>query len=274
MSIHRAFVPGDPLPWHYKYEHMSVTTDCVVFTYEEGKLKVLLVQRGGEPYKGMWAFPGGFLNMDENAEQGALRELREETGLKPSAIGQLGVFSDVDRDPRERTITIAWYALVKPSRVVGGDDAAMAAWFPIDGLPPLAFDHRKIFEAAMEHLRRDMHFQPVAFDLLDEEFTIPDLQCLYEAILGVTFDRRVFKRRILTSGILEEAESLEGRPLSSPTAAATREPRQGEGRTVPAGTLFRLNRKRYEEMKEGGGRGPYTAFSSRLRYGPTSSSIF
>ena len=172
MGKNYTYVPGAAFPYQYKYEHMAVTTDCAIFTYEDWKLKVLLVRRGGEPYKGQWAFPGGFLKMDETAEQGARRELREETGLVPSAIGQLGVFSDVDRDPRERVITIAWYALVKPSEVVGGDDADEAAWFPVDALPPLAFDHRKIFEAAMERLRRDIHFQPVGFDLLDDEFTI------------------------------------------------------------------------------------------------------
>ena len=141
MGKNYTYVPGAEFPYQYKYEHMAVTTDCVIFTYEDWKLKVLLVRRGGEPYKGQWAFPGGFLRMNENAEQGALRELREETGLQPAAIGQLGVFSDVNRDPRERVITIAWYALVKPSEVVGGDDADEAAWFPVDNLPPLAFDH-------------------------------------------------------------------------------------------------------------------------------------
>ena len=115
----------------------------------------------------------------------------------------------MDRDPRERVITIAWYALVKPSEVVGGDDADEAAWFPVDDLPPLAFDHREIFETAMEQLRRDIHFQPVGFDLLDEEFTIPDLQRLYEAILGVKFDRRNFQRKLLAAGILEEASPAE-----------------------------------------------------------------
>ena len=123
MGNNYTYVPGAAFPYQYKYEHMAVTTDCAIFTYEDWKLKVLLVRRGGEPYKGQWAFPGGFLKMDETAEEGARRELREETGLVPSAIGQLGVFSDVDRDPRERVITIAWYALVKPSEVVGGDDA-------------------------------------------------------------------------------------------------------------------------------------------------------
>ena len=272
MGNNYTYVPGAAFPYQYKYEHMAVTTDCAIFTYEDWKLKVLLVRRGGEPYKGQWAFPGGFLKMDETAEEGARRELREETGLVPSAIGQLGVFSDVDRDPRERVITIAWYALVKPSEVVGGDDADEAAWFPVDALPPLAFDHRKIFEAAMERLRRDIHFQPVGFDLLDDEFTIPDLQRLYEAILGVKFDRRNFQRKLLAAGILEEASPAEeygALPESLfqkssvlpgiisealPVAADYGEPRARKGRQGRPGLLFRLNRKKYAAMKEDGGK--------------------
>ena len=130
MGKYFTYVPGAEFPYQYRYEHMAVTTDCVIFTYEYRQLKVLLVRRGAEPYKGSWAFPGGFLQMKETAREGALRELREETGLEPAAIGELGVFSDVDRDPRERVITIAYYALVKPSEVIGGDDADEAAWFP------------------------------------------------------------------------------------------------------------------------------------------------
>ena len=272
MGKNYTYVPGAAFPYQYKYEHMAVTTDCAIFTYEDWQLKVLLVRRGGEPYKGQWAFPGGFLKMDETAEEGARRELREETGLVPSAIGQLGVFSDVDRDPRERVITIAWYALVKPSEVVGGDDADEAAWFPVDALPTLAFDHRKIFEAAMERLRRDIHFQPVGFDLLDDEFTIPDLQRLYEAILGVKFDRRNFQRKLLAAGILEEASPAEeygALPESlfqktsvlpgiiseaMPVAADYGEPRARKGRQGRPGLLFRLNRKKYAAMKEDGGK--------------------
>lgn len=266
------YKPGAEYPYQYKYEHMAVTTDCVILCYEDWKLKVLLVRRGGEPYKGMWAFPGGFLRMKETAEQGALRELREETGLSPASIGQLGVFSDPDRDPRERVITIAWYALVKPSEVVGGDDADEAAWFPVDGLPPLAFDHGKIFDAAMERLRRDIHFQPVGFDLLDETFTIPDLQRLYEAILGVKFDRRNFQRKILSSGILEEAPDemtdglYEEMDISMPApmmvadecmttdkgTVSPDEPIRKKSRPGRKGSWFIFNRKRYEELKEGG----------------------
>ena len=276
MGKYYTYVPGAEFPYQYKYEHMAVTTDCVIFTYEDWKLKVLLVRRGAEPYQGQWAFPGGFMKMDETAEEGALRELREETALEPSAIGQLGVFSEVHRDPRERVITIAWYALVKPSEVVGGDDAAEAAWFPVDALPPLAFDHRKIFETAMEQLRRDIHFQPVGFDLLDDEFTIPDLQRLYEAILGVKFDRRNFQRKLLASGILEEADSVEEcyecaepmdldldlhqeavsgtLPRVLPKMAEYGAARPQKARQGRPGILFRLNRKKYDEMKEDGGK--------------------
>ncbi len=266
------FKPGAEYPYQYKFEHMAVTTDCVIFCYEDWKLKVLLVRRGGEPYKGMWAFPGGFLRMKETAEQGALRELHEETGLSPASIGQLGVFSDPDRDPRERVITIAWYALVKPSEVIGGDDADEAAWFPVDQLPPLAFDHGKIFDAAMERLRRDIHFQPVGFDLLDDTFTIPDLQRLYEAILGVKFDRRNFQRKILSSGILEETpgETMDGiyeevddalpAPkmleddclMSMNSASSPMEYSRKKSRPGRKGAWFSFNRKRYDELKEDG----------------------
>ena len=283
MEKTHSYEAGDQFPYHYKYEHMGVTTDCIIFTYEDWQLKVLLVRRGGEPYKGEWAFPGGFLKMNETAEQGALRELREETALTPAALVQLGVFSDVDRDPRERVITIAWYALVKPSAVVGGDDADEAAWFPVDNLPPLAFDHRKILKAALERLRQDIYFRPVGFDLLDDEFTIPDLQRLYEAILGVKFDRRHFQRKILSSGIVEssadyapketppeaeysydadfdlcspttDSEELKAMPSSrfeSPKRVL-KDSSAGPGRKGRHGILFRFNREKYDELKEDG----------------------
>ena len=277
MAKNYTFVRGAAFPYQYKYEHPAVTTDCVIFTYEDWKLKVLLVKRGGEPYKGEWALPGGFLRGDETAREGALRELREETALEASAIGELGVFSKPDRDPRERVITIAFYALVKPSEVEGGDDADEAAWFSIDELPELAFDHADIIHSALERLKRDIHFEPIGFDLLDEEFTIPDLQRLYEIILGVKFDRRNFQRKILSSGILEEAEepvetscTEPEPPMMSmkcaaprmmadmeyccaepemPMSAAEVKPKRRPGRIA---SLFRLNKAKYVEMKEEG----------------------
>ena len=140
----------------YKYPRPAVTTDCVVFSVDEHKLKILLIERGHEPYKGFWAFPGGFLNMDENAEQGALRELREETGLELQNIKELGTFSEVDRDPRGRVISIAFYALDRKSEVKGDDDAAQARWFALDEVPRLAFDHDLMLKKALQKLKEDL----------------------------------------------------------------------------------------------------------------------
>lgn len=142
------------MSYTYKYPRPAVTTDCVVITKEQ-EPKVLLIQRGNEPYKGCWAFPGGFMNMDETAEQCALRELKEETGLDLKNIQQIGAYTKVDRDPRGRTISIAYLAVIdSPMAVSGMDDAANAAWFPIDSLPELAFDHEEIMTDAVALFKR------------------------------------------------------------------------------------------------------------------------
>ena len=140
----------------YDYPRPAVTTDCVVFGLDESSLKVLLIERGKEPFKGCWAFPGGFLNMDETAEQCAVRELKEETGLDLLEVKQIGAFSDVDRDPRGRVITIAFYALTTPSKVHGSDDAAQAKWFALNDLPQLTFDHDHILREARMKLREEL----------------------------------------------------------------------------------------------------------------------
>lgn len=193
----------------YKYPHPAVTTDCVVFGFDGRQLNILLIERGCEPYKGYWAFPGGFMNINETAEQGAIRELREETSLELMYLKQFGTFSAVHRDPRERVVTIAYYALARKSDVKGGDDAAKAQWFPINDVPQLAFDHDYILRKATEQLRKDIHFEPIGFGLLDEQFTMPELQRLYECILGVQFDRRNFYKKMLQTGILEEEDDLD-----------------------------------------------------------------
>ena len=181
----------------YKYPHPAVTTDCVIFGFDGNDIMVLLIEKGIEPYKGKWAFPGGFLNMDVTAAEGALRELKEETGLENAYIEQFNTYSEPDRDPRERVITIAHYALVRIQEVKGGDDAAKAQWFPIDEVPQLAFDHDKILRDAMRKLRERIHFEPIGFELLPEKFTMKDLQILYESILDVKFDRRNFAKKMM-----------------------------------------------------------------------------
>lgn len=218
----------------YKYPHPTVTTDCVIFGFNGERLQVLLIERGIEPYKGRWAFPGGFLKMDETAEEGAKRELKEETGLADAYIQQLHTFSAPNRDPRERVITIAYYALVKIQEVKGGDDAASARWFPLDEIPPLAFDHDYILRMATQRLREQIHFEPIGFELLPEKFTIKELQSLYEAILGINFDRRNFAKKMLHLEILTELDET-----IWPTPK--REAR-----------LYKFNSEKYEELKRKG----------------------
>ena len=222
------------IKYHYKYPHPSVTTDCVIFGFDGTKLKVLLVERGIDPYKGHWAFPGGFLRMDETAETGALRELREETGLEGAYIKQFHTFSDPNRDPRERVLTIAYYALVRIQEVKGGDDAARAEWFALDEVPTLAFDHDLILRMAQKELRRQIYFEPIGFELLPEKFTIKELQLLYEAILDVKFDRRNFYNKMKHLEILTQ---LDETVFNSPKREAC---------------LFKFNQEKYDEMKQKG----------------------
>ena len=137
------------MAYTYKYPRPAVTADCIVIT-KEAEPKVLLIERGDEPFKGCWAFPGGFMNMDETTEQCAIRELEEETGLKVSEVHQIGAYSKVDRDPRGRTVTVAYLAIIDAPMVAKGqDDAAKAQWFPLSALPELAFDHDEIMQDAI-----------------------------------------------------------------------------------------------------------------------------
>lgn len=211
-----------------------MTTDCVIFGFDGVSIKVLLVERGIEPYKGMWAFPGGFMKMDETAEECARRELEEETGLKSASVEQFHTFTSVNRDPRERVITVAHYALVRLSEVKGGDDAASAKWFSHDEIPSLAFDHDHILRLALKVLKERICFEPIGFELLPEVFTMTELQNLYEAILEVKFDRRNFYNKMLKLGILGEAEP---RPKSAPSRIPTK---------------YRFNAEKYAELKQKG----------------------
>jgi len=142
------------MAYTYKYPRPAVTADCIVIT-KEAEPKVLLIERGDEPFKRCWAFPGGFMNMDETTEQCAIRELEEETGLRVSEVHQIGAYSKVDRDPRGRTITVAYLTIIdEPIAVNGQDDAAKAQWFPLSVLPELAFDHYDIMQDAVKVFNR------------------------------------------------------------------------------------------------------------------------
>ncbi len=224
----------DEKKYCYKYPHPAVTTDCVIFGFDGQSLKVLLVERGIEPYKGRWAFPGGFLNPDERAEEGARRELNEETGLEGAFIEQFHTYTEPNRDPRERVITIAYFALVRIQEVHGSDDAAKAQWFPIEEVPQLAFDHDRILRDATRKLRERIHFEPIGFELLPDKFTMKDLQLLYEAILDVKFDRRNFSKKMIHYGLLNQ---LDETVWPTPKREAQ---------------LYSFNKEKYDEFKKKG----------------------
>lgn len=208
----------------YQYPHAAITADCVIFGFDGKDLKILLIERGLEPYKGMWALPGGFMKVadakggpiDLTIEDTARRELKEETNLSGVYLRQFKVFSQFDRDPRERVITVAFIALVGPdnyrkvyAETKAGDDASNALWWNENELPPLAFDHDEIIAEAKKYLAEQIKIKPVAFNLLDDTFSMTELQNVYEAITGQTYDRRNFQRKAIQTGMLEEQPARE-----------------------------------------------------------------
>ena len=203
------------MPYTYQYSRPALTVDCVVFGFDEGELKVLLIQRGLEPFKGRWALPGGFVRVEETVEEAARRELEEEAGLKNVFLEQLYTFGEIDRDPRERVVSVAYYALVKLSdhRARAATDAAEAEWFPISKVPELAFDHQKILQTALERLKSKVRYEPIGFELLPKNFTLSQLQHLYEAILQTKLDKRNFRKKVLSFGLLipRKEKQLTGR---------------------------------------------------------------
>ena len=195
----------------YVHPRAALTVDCVVFGLDEGGLKVLLIERALEPFAGRWALPGGFVRVDETLEDAARRELAEETGLTRVFLEQLYTFGALDRDPRERVVTVAWYALVRlgDHRVQAATDARDAAWFAVDALPRLAFDHTAITEQALRRLQAKVRYQPIGFELLPTKFTLSQLQRLYETVLERDLDKRNFRKKVLSLGILAETDEVE-----------------------------------------------------------------
>jgi len=219
-------------------QHIKVAVDAVVFGYtsREG-LSVLLIKRNIQPFKNSWALPGGLVGDDESLEEAIQRELKEETGVNINYLEQLYSFGKPGRDPRNRVISITYYGLVKPDafELHADTDAADVGWFNIKKLPPLAFDHQEILNAAHERLKSKMLYQPVGFELLDERFPFSELEKLYMAVLDRPIDRRNFKKKITKFGFLEE--TTEKQAL------------YGAGRP---GNLFRFNEQKYfQQQKEG-----------------------
>jgi 8-oxo-dGTP diphosphatase len=219
---------------NYQYPRAALTVDCVVFGLDDDELKVLLIQRGLEPFKGRWALPGGFVRVEETLDEAARRELQEETGLKDLFLEQLYTFGAVNRDPRERVVSVAYYALVKLAAhaTKAATDAADAQWFPISKIPKLAFDHAEILAAALDRVKGKVRYEPIGFELLPPKFTLSQLQHLYEAILAAELDKRNFRKKVLSLGLLI--------PLKET---------QMTGRHRPA-QLFRFDEEKYEKLKK------------------------
>ena len=224
------------MPHTYQYPRAALTVDCVVFGFDGGELKVLLIERGLEPFKGKWALPGGFVRVNETVDEAARRELAEETGLQNVFLEQLYTFGAVSRDPRERVVSVAHYALVKLSdhAAKAATDAANAEWFPVSKLPQLAFDHAEIVAVALARLQGKVRYQPIGFELLPPKFTLSELQHLYEAILGTELDKRNFRKKVLGFKLLLSLKET-----------------QMNGRHRPA-QLFHFDPHKYEKLKQRG----------------------
>ena len=168
----------------YDFPHPAVTADVVIFTIRDRKLKILLIRRAGDPYRGAWALPGGFVEPDEGLDQAAARELEEETGVTGVYLEQLYTFGEPKRDPRERVITVAYYALIPSERLrlKAADDAEAVGWFAMDDLPALAFDHADIVAMAHQRLVAKLDYSTIAFAFMPERFTLTELQEVYEII--------------------------------------------------------------------------------------------
>lgn len=220
----------------YEYARPALTVDCVVFGLDDDDLKVLLIQRDIEPFEGCWALPGGFVAVGEAVDDAARRELQEETGLQRVFLEQLYTFGAPDRDPREHVVSVAYYALVRLSdhRVQAATDARNAAWFAVDDVPKLAFDHPKILITAHERLRSKVRYQPIGFELLPAKFPLRSLQHLYEVILERQLDKRNFRKKILSMDVLEELDEIE-------TDVAHR-----------AARLYRFDKRKYNRLVKDG----------------------
>jgi len=212
-------------------EHPAVTVDVVILTMRRRRLEALLIKRKRWPYEGLWAIPGGFVGPAESLEDAARRELAEEVSVGAVYLEQLYTFGEPARDPRMRVITVVYYALLRADelRLVAGDDATESAWFPVDELPPLAFDHAHILAYTLERLRGKLEYTHIGYQLLAPEFTLSELQEVYEAILNRPLDKRNFRKKVLSTGILEQTAHSRKSGQHRPAALYRFSPRADRG---------------------------------------------
>lgn len=207
------------------------STDCVIFGFEGGELKVLLIERNEEPFKDWYALPGYIVEQDESLDGAAERILYELTGLRDLPIRQFHTFGEVNRHPQGRVITVGYFALI---RINGQKNlqpvtnfARRAFWHPVNDLPKLAFDHTEIFKRAFKKIRTKMNYEPIAFELLPEKFTLTQLQSLYEAVLSKKLDKRNFRKKMLSYGYLKELNEKQ------------------KGVSYRAASLYKFDRRKY-----------------------------
>ena len=217
-------------------QNIKVAVDAVVFGYESKNLSVLLIKRGVAPFKDSWALPGGLVEDDESLEEAVERELKEETGVTIDYLEQLYSFGAPKRDPRNRVVSVSYFGLVRPNhfKIEAATDAAEAQWFSINELPALAFDHRTILDVAKARLKAKLTYQPVGFDLLNKEFPFSDLEHLYTTLLESPIDRRNFRKKMMSFGIVEATNKIK---------------QEGSGRPAK---LFRFNKAKYDALVKKG----------------------
>ncbi|RZK48337.1 MAG: NUDIX domain-containing protein [Pedobacter sp.] len=212
----------------------AVSIDCVLFGFDEGELKILLIERNEEPFKDWWALPGNLVKPDESVDQSASRILHELTGLSNIYMEQYYTFGEVNRHPQGRVITVAYYALLRLSNEKSlkplTSFAKKAQWINVQQLPPLAFDHLNIFDKGLEKIKRRIKYLPIAFELLPEKFTLTQVQHVYEVILGKKLDKRNFRKKILSFGVLKELDEKQ------------------KGVSFRAATLYKFDRRKYAKL--------------------------
>ncbi len=214
----------------------NVSIDCVIFGFENNSLEILLVKRARNPHQGKWALPGGFIKKEELVDTAANRILFDTTGINNIYLEEIAVFDGLNRYPLWRVFTIGHFALISPENysISTGIDTTEVKWFKIDNLPKLPFDHHKIIEVALSKLRTRVRYRPIGFELLPEKFTLPQLQKLYEAILGKNLDKRNFRKKINKVDLIRKLKEKE---TNNKTRAAY---------------LYKFDKNNYNKLKEKG----------------------